>query len=116
MIARDVLNKTLSIMGITDNEGNPVISERIKKKSIELINLVFCDLNTIIGNDEFTPIKSLSDEIFLPEKILCEAFIYGLAMHISFAEGDPDSQAYFSVLYNKKRTSVNGKAIIKDNF
>jgi len=115
MTAREILDKTLKIMGITDNEGNPVISKRVKQKAISLINLVYADLHTVAGSGDFVPVESLSDNINLPLKVLLETFIYGLAMNIAFSESDSDSQQYFSILYNKKRASINRKSNIVDD-
>ena len=106
MKANTLLNNALKMLGYTDSDGNTELTQRIRNKSVVTVNLVYSELWRIFNTGEFTPIKSLSEDIELPEKALSEAFLYGLAMHIARSENDGDPQQYFAYLYNAKRAGL----------
>ena len=114
MSANELLNNTLKMLGYSDIDGNVELTQRIKNSAIININLVYSELWRIFNTSEFKPIKSLSDEVNLPEKALSEAFIYGLAMHIARSENDGDQQQFFTYLYNAKRACLTQYGSVKN--
>lgn len=114
MKANELLNNTLKVLGYSDIDGNMELTQRIRNSAIVNINLVYSELWRIFNTDEFKAIKSLSEEINLPEKVLSEAFIYGLAMHIARSENDGDQQQFFAYLYNAKRAGLTQYSSVKN--
>lgn len=106
MKANEILNNTLKMLGYTESDGNVQLTQRIRNSAITNINLVYSDLWKTVSKEPFECIKSLDDEIQLPQNILSECFLYGLAMHISRSENNGDQQQYFSYLYNSKRAGL----------
>lgn len=114
MKANELLNNALKMLGYSDSDGNIELTQRIKNSAIVKVNLVYSELWRIFNTGEFTPIKSLGQEIMLPEKVLSEAFIYGLAMHIARSENDGDQQQFFTYLYNAKRAGLTQYEKVKN--
>lgn len=107
MKAIELLNNTLKILGYADSNGNSKLTQRIRNRAVVTINLVYSDLWHICKNEPFEPIKSVSEEIKLPPKVLSDVFCYGLAMHIAQSENDGDQQQFFAHHYNSKRTGLS---------
>lgn len=112
--ASALFNNTLKLLGYSDCDGNIELTDRLRNRAIVTVNLVYGDLWNICYHSsdktsatEFKPIKSLADEIKLPIKVIEEAFLYGLAMHIARSENDGDQQQLFAMLYNAKRASLS---------
>ena len=116
MKAKELLNNTLKMLGYTNADGNAELTSRIRNGAIVAINLVYGDLHRAVGNGEFEPIKSLDDEIKLPQKALGDMFMYGLAMHIARSENDGDQQQYYTMLYNAKRAGLTTYDKVKNKW
>ncbi len=105
MTANTIFNEALKLLGYTDSDGNTELTGRVRNRATVVFNLVYGDLWKIFNDGEFTPIKSLSDEVNLPQKAMGDVLLYGLAMHIARSENDGDQQQFFTLLYNAKRAS-----------
>ena len=105
MTGTEALNKSLTMLGYSNSNGNLVT--RLKERSLVLINLVYSDLWRIYKESDFKPLEKLSDKIDLPERALNDVFLYGLCMFLAQSESDADNQALWSRLYNQKRTSLS---------
>ncbi|MBR6502288.1 MAG: hypothetical protein IKT42_02490 [Clostridia bacterium] len=116
MKAKELLNNTLKMLGYSDSDGNVELTSRIRNSAIVTINLVYGDLHRVVGNGEFEPIKSLEDEIKLPQKALGDVFAYGIAMHIARSENDGDQQQYYTMLYNARRAGLTGYGVVKNTW
>ena len=101
MTAANIFSKAISLIGYT---GDSHI-ESIKQRAISLINAAYIDVCRA-KNIEFEPIKALSDELLVDEKLALDVLIYGLAMFIAQSEGDDEISAFFCDLYNRKRGSL----------
>ena len=101
MTAANIFSKAISLIGYT---GDSHI-ESIKQRAIPLINAAYIDVCRA-KNIEFTPIKAMSDELLVDEKLALDVLIYGLAMFIAQSEGDDEISAFFCDLYNRKRGSL----------
>ncbi len=106
MKASELLNNALKMLGYTNADGNAELTGRIRNNAIVNVNLVYADLWRMASKEPFEPIKSLDDEIKLPQKATDECFLYGLAMHIARSENDGDQQQYYAVLYNSRRSGL----------
>lgn len=106
MTANVIFNDALKILGYTDSDGNLELTTRLRNRAIVTVNLVYGDLWRICNEGSFKPIKSLSDEIYLPDNATGDIFVYGLAMHIARSENDGDQQQLFAMLYNSRRASL----------
>lgn len=114
MKAKELLNNALKMLGYTDSDGNSELSGRLRNKAVVTVNLVYGDLWRACNTGDFEPIKSLSDEIKLPQKALDDVFLYGLAMHIARSENDGDQQQYFAHLYNARRAGLTQYGAVRN--
>ncbi len=114
MKASEILNISLKMLGYSESNGNVKLTQRIRNKAVVAINLVYSDLWRVLGKCDFKPIKSVSEEIKLPEDIINDVFVYGVCMHIAQSESDGDNQQFYSALYNRKRTSLSQIGGYKD--
>ena len=114
MKANELLNNALKMLGYTDNDGNSELTQRLRNKAIVIINLVYGDLWQIFNKDTFYGIKTLGDEIELPQRVLNDVFLYGLAMHMARSENDGDQQQYYTMLYNAKRAGLTQHTSVKN--
>ncbi len=106
MKAITLLNDALKMLGYSDSDGNAELTQRLRNRAVVTVNLVYGDLWRIFNSESFKPIKSMDDEVALPEKALGDVFLYGLAMHIARSENDGDQQQFFTMLYNAKRAGL----------
>ena len=114
MTANEILTDTLKMLGYAESNGNVELPQRIRNRAIVAVNLVYEDLWGITTNEPFEPIKSLADEIKLPERVPQSTFMYGLAMHIAQSENDGDQQQLYSHLYNQKRARLTNTVEVKN--
>ena len=114
MKATELLNNTLKMLGYTNADGNAELTGRIRNSAIVTVNLVYSDLWKTASREPFEQIKSLDDEILLPQKATDECFLYGLAMHIARSENDGDQQQFYTALYNSKRAGLANYEKIKN--
>ena len=106
MTGEEVLLKAMKLLGYANNQGNIELTQRIRSSATENINIIYADLSRIEGKD-FSPITSLDTKIDLPDIIMYDCFLYGLAMNIARSEYDTDNQREFAILYNSKRTALS---------
>ena len=116
MKAKEILNNTLKMLGYSDSDGNVELTNRIRNGAVVTINLVYGDLHRAVSSGEFEPIKSLDEEIKLPQKALGDVFMYGIAMHIARSENDGDQQQYYTMLYNAKRAGLTGYGTVRNTW
>lgn len=116
MKAKELLNNALKMLGYTNADGNAELTTRIRNSAIVTVNLVYSDLWKTTSREAFRPIKSLDDEILLPQRVTDECFLYGLAMHIARSENDGDQQQYFAHLYNAKRAGQTGYGTVRNTW
>ena len=81
---------------------------------ITFINQVCADICTAMGKP-FYPIRSLSDRICLPDNVISNIAIYGVAMHMALYRGDGDKNQFFASLYSQKRRLLSSSSKITDN-
>ncbi len=114
MTANSIFNDALKMLGYTDTDGNPELTQRLRNHAIVTFNLVYGDLWRICNIGDFEPIKSLTDKVNLPPKAMGDVMLYGLAMHIARSENDGDQQQIFAQLYNSRRAGLTKYQRVKN--
>ena len=114
MTGNEMIKRALTLLGYTDSMGNVSGEQRFKSRALEILNTIYADLFYINNSSGFTPLKSVSDNIILPERVLYDVMPYGVAANLAQSESDGDNQQYFMMLYNAKRVSVGSGAVVQD--
>ncbi len=113
MTGREILNKSLQLLGYTENNGNTHLTQITRNRALPTINLVYAELSRNCGVEN-TPLNSLSEEINLPDRVLNEIMPCGVAMYIANAEGDINTQTFWAREYNAKRATLSRLEIVED--
>lgn len=100
MTGREIYEKALDCLGYSDDQV-------FKNKAVTVINQVYGQLYRSSGQGEYRPIKAIGDEVALPEEILSQVFIYGVAERLALGEGDGELQQYFAARYDRARAGIN---------
>ena len=95
MTAKHLFNNAMLNLGYRQKED-------MYESGITFINQVCADISTALGN-EYTPIKSLGDTLSLPDSLLDNVAVYGVAMHLALSRGDGDKNQFYSALYSQRR-------------
>ena len=105
MTALDIVNKALALLGYSDRNNNQDLTGRVLNRALPLVNLVYSDMCRICEVEQ-TQIKSLKDELQLPQKAY-EVMACGVASYIAGAESDDFMQALWSAEYQQRRTTLS---------
>lgn len=103
MTARDMIKNALKLLGYTEANGNSELPSRIINRAVPLINIIYSELSRIEGVSDYKPIKTLTDELKLSERVLSEVMPSGVAMLIATGEGDGVEQQLWTDIYNRKK-------------
>ena len=114
MTGLKMIETAATMLGYTNINGNLQLNARINSKSLVTVNQVYSDLWRVCYDIEFVPLKSIHEEIKLPERALNDVMPYGVAMFLAQSESDGDQQQLYSALYNRKRTGLSRKDSIVD--
>ena len=104
MTALQIANKSLALLGYTDNNNNTDLTQRVLNRILPLVNLVFSDICRMCDMKE-KEIKSLDEDFSLPEKAV-SVMACGLAAYIAAAEGDETAQIFWAEEYSQRKTSM----------
>jgi hypothetical protein len=113
MIAKNIIDKAMALLGYADIEGN-TDSARFQLASITAVNAIYSDLYYLNTKTDFKPITSANDSVNLEERVLNDVMPYGVASFIAQNMGDTVNQQFYSQMYNLKRKSVSVQATITD--
>lgn len=114
MTGLEMVEKAAVLLGYTAANGNLQLSARIKIKSLAVVNQVYSDLWRVCNDAEFVPLRSIHEEIKLPERALNDVMPYGVAAFIAQSEDDGEQQQIWIRLYNQKRLGLSRKEFIED--
>ncbi len=106
MLCRDVYNHAKADLGY-DTVGGVSEIDDIDKRAVNTVNHVYRELYFKKNSEGFNPLNSLSDEVVLPEKVIFNCLIPGVAAKIAFDYGDGKLQAYFADIYNQGLRAFN---------
>ena len=113
MTAKDIISKAIVMLGYNDEQGNTSDS-RFQIAAKNALKIVYSDLFYCLNSKGFEEIKSLTDEIKLPERVLNNVMPYGVASFIAESIGDGEKQQFFTVIYNRKRTQLTNFEDMED--
>lgn len=105
MTGSKMINQALGLLGYSESNGNTQLTQRVMNRALPLVNLVYSDLRRVCGLEN-KRLKTLSEEIELPEKTL-DIFACGLAGYIAQSEGDDNAQYFWAAEYQARRTSLS---------
>lgn len=114
MTGQKIIENAISLLGYTAANGNLQQNARIAAKALVTVNQIYSDLWRICNDGDFVPLKTVHEEIKLPERAVNDVMPYGLAMLIAQSESDGDQQQLYAALYNRKRTSLSKRESIQD--
>lgn len=99
--AKEIYDTALALLGYSD-------SSIFQRKAVASFNKVYFELyRAITNNEEFKPIKALSDTVNLPQKVLVGVFPLGYAEQFALGQGDGEQQQYFAVAYERAKAKLN---------
>lgn len=104
MTGRQLFQQALQLLGYTNNFGISNESA-LMQRGLGIVNAIYSDLFYACGKKEFKPVPDMDSEIILPERVLNDCFVYGLAMMLAQSENDGDNQQLYAALYNQKRAA-----------
>ncbi len=107
MKCNDIYKAALQLLGYADIQN-------FKERAVVIINQIYFDLFQIVGSGEFVPVKTLSDNVNLPERVIRKAMFYGVAEQLALGEGDGELQQYFAVKYDRERRGINRTDAVVD--
>lgn len=108
MTGLNLFDKAMEMLGYVNEEGLSGKDEMLKK-ALTLINNVYAELYYVWNNANekpFTPLKTINDELDLPDIVLHDIAPYGVAMYLAQSESDADNQSLYASIYNQKKTRV----------
>ena len=98
-----------------DDIGNVSEIENINKRAVSTVNHIYRSIYFKTAKEGFKPLESINDYVSLPESVIYNCLIPGVASKIAFDYGDAKQQAYFADMYNQGLRYLNKTgAQIKD--
>ncbi len=107
MTGTEIYEKAITSLGYSDDDV-------FKRRAVVCLNQIYEELFNISGLDEFKPIKTLSEDIGLPKRMLNSAIVYGLAERLALGEGDGERQQYFARQYDRAKARFNRIDSVED--
>lgn len=104
MTGKQLFQQAVQLLGYTNSFG--VSNESaLMQRGLAVVNAIYSDLFYACGKKEYKPIPDMDSVIVLPERILNDCFVYGVAMMLAQSENDGDNQQLYAALYNQKRAA-----------
>lgn len=108
MTGVDVYNRAITSLGYRD-------SQVLKNKCLVVINQVYEDLYRLVFG-EYKPLMALNEAVNLPERIVLNAMVYGVAEKLALGEGDGELQQYFAKAYDRAKARITTVDKVQDVF
>ena len=102
MKAKHLFNSAMLNLGYRQKEDT-------YEPGITFINQVCADISTALGSD-YNPVKSLTDDLNLSDKVINSVAVYGVAMHLALYRGDGDKNQFYAALYNQRRRLLSSSS------
>jgi len=114
MTGRYVIDRALSMLGLSDEVGN-TSDERFQKAAQTAFETVCIDLWFLHEPDRVLPDQfDVNEEItFFPVRVTADVMPYGVAAFVAQTIGDANAAAFFAAQYNAKRKRI-GSGRIKE--
>ena len=114
MTGKQALINASALLGRVEMRGaEPDIA--MLSSGMTALNCIYADLHGLCSKGEFEPLFTLDDKICLPENVLNDCFVYGVAYMLSEADEDFEKMNRFCKLYNNKRAKCGDVGTIKDS-
>lgn len=111
-----IKHQALSLLNYTDQNGrvdNAMYAD-VATRSLALVNRVYAELWYALYPCGFEELPSLSEELRLPERVINDCMVFGVAMLMAQTIGDGDNQSLMAELYNQKRAALTHMRCRKD--
>lgn len=116
MTAYEIGLRALALLGETDEQGVKN-DQAILNRVLTAVNAVYSDLFTISTEHKkkcFEPLYDIDQSVALPDHIVFDCMIYGVAMWLAQGMGDTNNQAVMSSIYNQKRAEMTRITYVED--
>lgn len=109
MTAKEIFDSAINQLGYTENAT-------MQRRAVSIINKIYFEMFIIFKkqDEEFSPIKSLGENIKLPVDVVSIVMPLGVAAGIALGEGDGELQQYFAYEYDRARKRYGHFDTIKD--
>ena len=106
MTAKSLLDLAINLLGYAYDDD-------MHRPALAYINQVCTDLS-LAGGIELKEVETLTDKLTLPEWILRDVAVYGLAMWLALYRGDGERNQFFAQMYSQKRQKMTRSVSRKD--
>lgn len=114
MTAAELTAKAALMLGYADASGRIAADTQMQQRALGAINAAYSDLYYALGKTDFKPLEAPEDVIDLPERVLNDVILYGVAAFLAQSENDGDQQQYYIMLYNSKRAALTRTETVSD--
>lgn len=114
MTAAELMTEAVLLLGYADPSGRIAADTQMQQRAMTAINAAYADLFYSLGGEDFKPVKAPEDVIDLPERVLNDVILYGVAAFLAQSENDGDQQQYYVMLYNAKRAALTRTETVSD--
>lgn len=98
MTGKSLLDKAIQLLGYAYDDD-------LHRPALTYINQVCTDLR-LAGGLEVKEVETLTDKLTLPEWVLRDVAVYGLAMWLALYRGDGERNQFFEQMYSQKRQKM----------
>lgn len=108
--------QAFSLLNYTDQNGrvdNAMYAD-VAARALALVNQIYAELWYALHPCGFEELPSLSEEIRLPERVINNCMVYGVAMLMAQTIGDADNQSLMADLYNQHRVALTHRCRRRD--
>ncbi|MEE1018350.1 MAG: hypothetical protein UH824_02580 [Acutalibacteraceae bacterium] len=106
MTGKNIFDRACDLLGYNSSSVSFNDSVLIARCD-SIIHAVYNDLANELKQsgviDEILPLRNMNEPISLPQTVLNDCFLFGVAMWIAQSENDSDNQRFFARLYEYKR-------------
>ena len=114
MTAKEIITAAVDLLGYRDTLGEDNVDSSSARNMLTYVNTALRDINGIEGSGTFEPIRQPNQEIKGISDKGIEAVTYGVCMWVAFNSGDGEKHAFFTHLYNAKRTALSQRSQIRN--
>ena len=100
MTGKEIYERAITSLGYKD-------SQVFKDKAVVAINQVYAVLFPSVGIGEYKEISSLSERVFIPDRVAAGAMVYGVAEKLALGEADGELQQYFALRFDRAMAKIN---------
>lgn len=113
MTGKQAITQAVSLLGRNEQRG-AFPDAFLLSNAMTALNCIYADLFCLCTSADFEPLWTLDDEISLPDSVLYDCFLYGVAYMLAQADDDFETVNRFCEIYNKKRAKCQKISKISD--